>query len=71
MSGTKKVGIAGKHGTRLGISIRKGLLEVQSKKTKVCPFCFKKQLKRVAKGIWECKKCGNKFAGGTHYPLMS
>jgi len=70
MSGTKKVGITGKYGVGYGIGIRRRLLKVEEKKTDVCPFCFKRQLKRKDAGIWICGKCGTKFAGGTHIPLM-
>ncbi|MCD6576062.1 MAG: 50S ribosomal protein L37Ae [Nanoarchaeota archaeon] len=66
MGRTKKVGSTGKFGARYGLKIRRRILKVESKKTKVCPYCGKKQLKRVAAGIWECKKCGTKFAGGAY-----
>ncbi|MCD6371360.1 MAG: 50S ribosomal protein L37Ae [Candidatus Aenigmarchaeota archaeon] len=70
MGRTKKVGITGKFGSRYGLRIRRRILDVEAKKSKECPFCGKKQLKRIAAGIWECKKCKNKFAGGTHIPKM-
>lgn len=68
MGHTKKVGITGKFGSRYGLSIRRKILKVQEKKTKNCPYCNKSQLKRVAAGVWLCKSCKIKFAGGTHIP---
>ena len=68
MGRTKKVGEAGKFGARYGIKIRKKISDVAKKKTKECPYCGRKQLKRIASGIWECKKCNSKFAGGSYTP---
>ena len=68
MGRTKKVGATGKFGARYGLRIRRRYLEVEAQKTKICPYCKKKQLKRVAAGIWECKKCKTKFAGGAYTP---
>ena len=68
MGRTKKVGSTGKFGTRYGLRIRTKILKVEAKKTKVCPYCGRKQLKRVAAGVWECKKCSTKFAGGAYTP---
>jgi large subunit ribosomal protein L37Ae len=69
MGRTKKVGIAGKYGARYGIKIRSKIVRVEEKKTKECPYCKKKALKRTASGIWECRRCNAKFAGGTHIPI--
>jgi len=71
MGRTKKVGVAGKYGSRYGLRIRRKVVDVEKKKSKSCPTCGKKQLKRVASGIWECKKCGNKFSGGTYTPMSN
>ena len=68
MTKTKKVGITGKFGTRYGLSIRTKILKVEEKKTKMCPYCGKKQLKRLSSGIWLCNACKVKFAGGTYTP---
>ena len=68
MGSTKKVGIAGKFGARYGLKPRRRIMKVEAKKTKKCPYCLKKQLKRLAAGIWECQKCKSKFAGGAYTP---
>ena len=70
MGRTKKVGSAGRYGPRYGLKLRKKLLEVESKQRKkhVCRFCKKKGVKRVAAGIWECSRCGNKFTGKAYFP---
>jgi large subunit ribosomal protein L37Ae len=67
---TKKVGLTGKFGPRYGTKTKKMVLEIESKqkKEKVCPFCERPALKRLAAGIWYCKKCKMKFAGGAYFP---
>ena len=39
-------------------------------KYNVCPKCQTKKVKRVSKGVWKCRKCGFKFAGGTYRPVV-
>jgi len=71
MAHTKKVGMTGKFGARYGIKIRVGVLKINEKKTKECPYCKKQSLKRTSSGIWECGKCKVKFTGGTHIPVFT
>lgn len=66
MTKTKKVGLTGKFGSRYGLRIRRKILKVDSRKSNVCPYCGKKQVKRIAAGIWECQKCKKKFSGGAY-----
>ncbi len=70
MGKTKKVGSAGKFGVRYGRRIRQRVLAVEKakKENKPCPNCMKPGLKRIAAGVWECKKCGAKFAGKAYKP---
>lgn len=68
MARTKKVGFAGKFGTRYGRRIRQRLISTQTKKNEPCPSCLRPSLNRVSVGIWECKKCGFKKAGKAFKP---
>ena len=65
---TKKVGAAGRFGSRYGSKIRKRVAAVEKKQRKkqVCPFC-KHTAKRLAKGLWKCGSCDKKFSGGAYY----
>jgi len=70
MSGSKKVGSAGRFGVRYGRKLRKKINDVE-KKQKIkheCLKCHKKVVKRLAVGIWQCGNCSNKFAGKAYYP---
>ena len=67
---TKKVGSAGRFGPRYGTKTKKIVKKIESrmKKERVCPYCERPSLKRVAAGIWYCKKCKTKFAGAAYFP---
>lgn len=67
---TKKVGITGKFGPRYGTKTKKIILEVEKRERQenICPYCERPALKRIAAGIWYCKKCKAKFAGGAYFP---
>ena len=68
--GTKKVKSAGKFGARYGKTIRgkvAAIEAVQRRKHK-CPYCERFTVRRVAAGIWECKKCHAKFTGKAYRP---
>ncbi len=66
----KKVGSAGRFGARYGTRTKKIVREIEKiqKKKQICPYCERPALKRVASGIWSCKKCKVKFAGGAYFP---
>lgn len=70
MGRTKKVGSAGKFGVRYGMRLRKKWVEVDRKQRRkhTCPVCRKLGVRRVSTGIWQCRKCGTKFAGGAYIP---
>merc|ERR1712217_446957 len=65
---TKKVGIVGKYGTRYGSSLRKQVkkMEISQHSKSTCLFCGKNSVKRTAVGIWDCRSCGKRYAGGAY-----
>jgi len=66
----RKVGSVGRFGPRYGTRTRKLVAEIESrqKKKQICPYCERPQAKRIASGVWYCKKCKAKFAGGAYFP---
>ncbi len=56
--------------TRGGAAIQKRWTRImlQMKKPQKCPSCASLKVKRTAVGIWNCNKCGYKFAGGAYTP---
>jgi large subunit ribosomal protein L37Ae len=70
MGRTKKVGVAGRYGPRYGLKDRRlaGEIEAERAGKKKCPSCGFLKLRRTSTGIWECQKCGTRFAGQAYYP---
>ncbi|MFC1727981.1 50S ribosomal protein L37ae [Nanoarchaeota archaeon] len=55
-------------GTRYGRTIREKVAKIEDKlrgKHK-CPYCSALKAKRIAAGIWACKKCKSKFTGAAY-----
>ncbi|HLD02541.1 MAG TPA: 50S ribosomal protein L37ae [Candidatus Nanoarchaeia archaeon] len=52
-------------GARYGAPLRKkvGAIEARYRSRQKCPYCRKIGVKRIAAGIWECRKCDAKFTG--------
>jgi len=67
---TKKLGPAARFGPRYGLRIRNLVrdIEVIQKQWHKCPNCGARRVKRISSGIWQCRKCGYKFAGGMYFP---
>jgi len=60
--------ISKKFGVRYGVKARTKYAKVEEKQRKKqpCPFC-KKSVKRLSKGIWQCKACKKKFASNAYF----
>jgi len=65
MSEKKKIGSIKRFGARYGIKTKSkyGVIETEQRKKHKCPYCLTINAKRVALGIWLCKKCKSKFTG--------
>ncbi len=67
----RRLGIGGGFGARYGTIVRRQHIEIliglRSKHE--CPRCNFKTVKRWSVGVWLCKKCGYKFAGGAYTPI--
>jgi large subunit ribosomal protein L37Ae len=69
MARTRKIGSAGRFGTRYGLRVKSRIRKIDAVKKHSCPDCLKDAMKREATGIWSCKKCGLKMAGKAHRPI--
>jgi large subunit ribosomal protein L37Ae len=67
---TKKVKSVGRFGARYGVRIRRRIREVEARQKTwhECPRCAAPRVKRTSTAVWECRKCGYKFAGGSYLP---
>lgn len=65
----KKIQASGRFGSGYGTNVRSKLnkIELLQRKKQVCPHCSKLGVKRESSGIWNCKKCGKRFASGAYY----
>ncbi|MCK4270857.1 MAG: 50S ribosomal protein L37ae [Methanogenium sp.] len=63
-------GSAGRFGPRYGRFIRKRVNDIEkiSRAKHICPRCETQAVARRGTGIWECRKCNFKFAGGAYVP---
>ena len=66
----RKVGLAGGFGARYGTVARRQYVEIVTglRSKHECPRCRFETVKRWSVGIWHCRKCGFKFAGGAYMP---
>jgi len=67
---TKKVGPMGRYGVRYGRGLKDKVLAIErtQRGRHKCPYCTKIAVRRLAVGIWQCKKCNSKFAGKAYTP---
>ncbi len=67
---TKKVKRTGRFSARYGVKIRHTVrdLEDKQKQWHVCHKCGRNRVKRESTGIYVCRKCNAKFAGGAYLP---
>ncbi len=68
MANATKYRITKRLGSRYGRTIKEklGKAEIAKKSSKTCAFCLKNKVERLAAGIWYCKKCNKKIAGGAY-----
>ena len=66
----KVTGSAGRFGCRYGRFVRKRVADIEaiSRSLHRCPKCDMQSVRRKGTGIWECRKCNYKFAGGAYQP---
>jgi large subunit ribosomal protein L37Ae len=67
---TRKTGLAGGFGARYGTVTRRRYISIVTglRSKHECPRCMFKTVKRWSVGVWHCRKCGFKFAGGAYTP---
>ena len=65
MKSEEKLGSVKRFGARYGrkTKVKFSKVETEQRKLHKCPYCSKVAVKRVALGIWQCRKCGVKFTG--------
>lgn len=70
MGRTYKIGPSGSFGARYGTVVRKRYATIITglRTPHECPHCHVIAVGRMSVGIWLCKSCGFKFAGGAYSP---
>ncbi len=66
----KKIGLAGGFSARYGTVGRRQYVDIVTglRAKHECPRCMFRTVKRWSVGVWHCRKCGYKFAGGAYMP---
>jgi large subunit ribosomal protein L37Ae len=70
MGRTYKIGPSGSFGARYGTVVRKRYATIITglRSQHECPQCHVIAVRRMSVGVWLCKSCGFKFAGGAYSP---
>ena len=65
MKEEEKLGSVKRFGARYGrkTKLKFSKVEYEQRRLHKCPYCSKTAVKRVAVGIWSCRKCNAKFTG--------
>lgn len=65
---TKKLKSAARFGPRYGKRLKAKVVavEAEQRKKQECPYCMRLAAKRLASGIWQCRKCSAKFTGAAY-----
>lgn len=63
MAEVRRYGAAKRFGARYGRKLKQKFAEVESlqRQKYACPYCSYIKVKRLAAGIWQCRKCDSKF----------
>ncbi|MBR9699476.1 50S ribosomal protein L37ae [Candidatus Woesearchaeota archaeon] len=66
----EKLGSMKRFGSRYGRTARHNFAKIEKEQRKLhkCPYCNKEAVKRIAVGIWKCRKCDVKFTGKAYTP---
>ena len=67
----KKTRLGGGLSTRYGTAPRRRHIDilVRMRKKHECPRCQVRAARRLSVGLWQCRRCGNQFAGGAYSPF--
>ncbi len=67
----RRLGLGGGFGARYGTVGRRQHNEIVAglRSKHECPQCKFRTVKRWSVGVWLCRKCGYKFAGGAYIPI--
>ena len=65
MKTEENLGSVKRFGARYGrkLKVKFSKIETEQRKLHKCPYCSKTAVKRIAVGIWNCRKCNAKFTG--------
>ena len=65
MKSKENLGSVKRFGARYGRKpkVKFSKIETEQRKLHKCPYCNKVAVKRIAVGIWNCRKCNVKFTG--------